>query len=138
MARPTEEKKDKPIKLRISEELYDKLAKRGSNLSDTIRNILKEAVAGEKNDKISVPQNELGENLVYALKEIEGMASFFGITTEEMTEQFFEMLNEGVLTVEEGRLVAVKESWVERLEDVCHDKCIPVEKAVESVIKGLK
>lgn len=71
-------------------------------------------------------------------KEIESMASFFGISTEEMTGQFFELLNEGVLTVEEGRLVAVKESWVERFEDACHDRCIPVEKAVENAIKGMK
>lgn len=78
------------------------------------------------------------DKMEFFFKEIEGMASFFGLSTEELTEQVYEMLNEGELTVEEGRLVVVKESWVERLEDVCHDKCIPVEKAVESVIKGLK
>lgn len=88
--------------------------------------------------KISGDSGVHTDKMGFFFKEIESMASFFGITTEEMTEQFFGMLNEGVLTVEEGRLVAVKESWVERLEDVCHDKCIPVEKAVESVIKGLK
>lgn len=88
--------------------------------------------------KISGDSGVHTDKMEFFFKEIEGMASFFGLSTEELTEQVYEMLNEGELTVEEGRLVAVKESWVERLEDVCHDKCIPVEKAVESVIKGLK
>ena len=56
MGRPTDEKKDRTIKLRISEELYADLITRGPNMSETIRKILK----GENKTAVdSVPQNEI-------------------------------------------------------------------------------
>ena len=56
MARPTDERKDRTIKLRISEELYESLAKGGPNMSETIRKILK----GENTTAANpVPQNEI-------------------------------------------------------------------------------
>lgn len=129
----------KPI--RIANETADYFEGKALNrLVESVHHLLetgKMSFDGEEL-KISGEKGVYTDKMSVFFKEIESMASFFGITTEEMTGQFFELLNEGVLTVEEGRLVAVKESWVERFEDACHDRCIPVEKAVESVIKGLK
>lgn len=129
----------KPI--RIANETADYFEGKALNrLVESVHHLLetgKMSFDGEEL-KISSEKGVYTDKMSVFFKEIESMASFFGITTEEMTGQFFEMLNEGVLTVEEGRLVAVKESWVERFEDACHDKCIPVEKAVENAIKGMK
>lgn len=72
------------------------------------------------------------------LGDIETMAELFGTNVGEMTEQFCEMLDDGQLTVVRGRLEVVKPEWAERFEDYCHDRDIPVEKMVESVIKGMK
>ena len=52
MARPTEERKDKTVKLRISEELYREIEERGSNVSETIRNLIRRGLEG------NVPQNK--------------------------------------------------------------------------------
>ena len=41
MARPTTEKKDKTVKLRISEEMYEELLRRGDNVSETIRGMIR-------------------------------------------------------------------------------------------------
>jgi len=145
MARPTNEKKDKTVKLRISEDLYDELVKKDTNLSETIRKILKNAVFSVpqnlKNGKMpknSVPQNEISTETRSAIADIEEMALCSGLTLEKLTTEFCEMLNEGKLMVENGKLVAEKEKWAEKFEEACHDLCIPVEKAAESAIKGLK
>ena len=144
MARPTEEKKDRTVKLRISEELYEDLAMMGSNLSETIRNILKNGFVSvpqntteEKTEDNSVPQNITPE-MKAVMADIEEMALCFGITLEEMAGQFCEMLNDGSLVVEGGVLMSCDDGWVRDFKDVCHDMCIPVDKAAESAIKALK
>lgn len=118
MGRPTEEKKDRTVKLRISEDLYVDLMRRGDNLSETIRGILKG----------SVPQNPV-------VNEIEDMAACFDMTGDELLAQVCEMLTEGELTVERGQVRCVLPEWTERLEDICRDKGVPVEKMVEIVRK---
>lgn len=72
------------------------------------------------------------------LADIESMALCFGLTLEEMTGQFCEMLNDGSLTVEGGVLQPVEEGWIENFRETCHDLCIPVEKAGESAVKALR
>lgn len=131
MSRPTEERKDKTVKLRISEELYDEIVQRGENLSETIREILKEGVR-EKTESF-VPQ-EINESL----RDIKTMAKLLNVSTEELTKQFCEMLNEGALTVERGVLKATKEGWVEEIEDVCHDCGISVSEAMKNIVKALR
>ena len=128
MGRPTDEKKDRTIKLRISEELYADLITRGPNMSETIRKILK----GENKTAVdSVPQNEI-------TKIVEEMAVCCGVPLEDMVHQFFGMLEDGRLSFENGVMRANCEPWVEEFKSVCHDLCIPVEKAAEGAIKVLK
>lgn len=131
MARPTDEKKDKTIKLRISEELYESLAKDGPNMSETIRKILK----GENKTAVdSVPQNEITK----IVEDMDEMAVCCGVPLEDMVHQFFGMLEDGRLSFENGVMRANCEPWVEEFKSVCHDLCIPVEKAAEGAIKALK
>lgn len=145
MARPTDEKKDRTVKLRISEDLYEDLAMMGSNLSETIRNILKNGFVSvpqntteEKTEDISVPQNDITPEMKAVMADIEEMALCFGITLEDMAGQFCEMLNDGSLVVEGGVLQSAGEDWVMRFKETCHDMCVPVDKAAESAIKALK
>lgn len=69
MARPTNEPKNKLIKARISEEMYEKIGSFGENKSDVIRNIIEEFVTQNSNvthnksnviqkDNSSVTQNK--------------------------------------------------------------------------------
>ena len=161
MSRPTEERKDRVVKIRISEEMYEDLVMMGSNLSETIRNILKnvsETGFVPQKESNSVPQNTLKEktgdnfvpqnsdiegdivpqNLKAVMMDIEEMALCFGITLEEMAGQFCEMLNDGSLVVEGGVLQSAGEEWVMRFKETCHDMCVPVDKAAESAIKALR
>lgn len=131
MGRPTDEKKDRTIKLRISEELYADLITRGPNMSETIRKILK----GENKTAVdSVPQNEITK----IVEDMDEMAGCCGVPLEDMVHQFFGMLEDGRLSFENGVMRANCEPWVEEFKSVCHDLCIPVEKAAEGAIKALK
>lgn len=60
MGRPTEELKDRTVKLRLSKELYEEVEKNGVNMSESIRNLIR--VGLKKHGKIqsggNVPQNE--------------------------------------------------------------------------------
>jgi len=71
------------------------------------------------------------------LEDIGMMAELFGIDTGEMTEQFCEMLNDGLLTVSKGKLEIVMPEWAERFEETCHDRCMDVERTMEGVLKRL-
>ena len=71
------------------------------------------------------------------LEDIGMMAELFGIETGEMTEQFCEMLNDGLLTVSKGKLEIVMPEWAERFEETCHDRCMDVDRTMEGVLKRL-
>lgn len=71
------------------------------------------------------------------LEDIGMMAELFGIETGKMTEQFCEMLNDGLLTVSKGKLEIVMPEWAERFEETCHDRCMDVERTMEGVLKRL-
>lgn len=131
MARPTDEKKDKTIKLRISEELYADLITRGPNMSETIRNIIK---GGNKSSESFVPQNEIEK----VVDELGDMASCCGIPLDNMVHQVYGMLEDGRIEIVNGTLGSKNEDWVDNFKEACRDRGVPVEKAAESAIKALK
>ena len=135
MARPTEEKKERTIKLRISEELYGEIASKGRNLSETIREILRNSFvpqnSGEKNQKSGLtPSKEV--------KEIESMAIFFGFTLDEMLKMIYEGLNDGYLTVEDGKIVGLPEVDLNNLKEACHERGIGMQEAIDKTVKNLR
>ena len=69
--------------------------------------------------------------------ELEEMAVCFGMTGEEMLHSLVESLNEGLVTMDKGKIVGYL-PWADEFAEVCHDLCIPVEKAAEGAIKALK
>lgn len=135
MARPTDEKKGKMIKIRISEELYEGLSLKGTNLSETIRKILKDSF---------VPQNSDGKNQKSGLtpskevKEIESMAVFFGFTLDEMLKMIYNGLNDGYLTVEDGKIVGLPEVDLDNLKEACHERGIGMQEAIDKTVKNLR
>lgn len=69
--------------------------------------------------------------------ELEEMALCFGMTGEEMLHSLVESLNEGLVTVDKGKVVGYL-PWADEFEEVCHDLCIDVEKAASGAIKALR
>lgn len=69
--------------------------------------------------------------------EFDEMASCCGMTLEKFVGGLFSLLEEGSIVIENG-VLSVSSGWAAEFESVCHDLCIPVEKASESAIKALK
>lgn len=65
------------------------------------------------------------------------MASCSGISLDDLVSGLFALLEDGSITIENGVLSAGG-PWASEFESVCHDLCIPVEKAAEGAIKALK
>ena len=90
MGRPTIEKKDKTVKLRLSDEMYTELMKRGENVSETIRECIRDSFAPQKETLPigNVPQKKLEDTLttlVNRCKDEEVAAIFGSARYEEVT-----------------------------------------------------
>ena len=72
------------------------------------------------------------------IEEFDEMASCSGISLDDLVSGLFTLLEDGSITIENGVLSAGTSSWASEFESVCHDLCIPVEKASEGAIKALK
>ena len=149
MGRPTDEKKDRVVKLRISEDLYRELESKGDNLSATIRNLIKNggrSYVPQKNDKCIeeleikklndelikktesvdfVPQNTEDRLQKWGIKEewledLSTMQSFMGGSVGEMIRLFDEAVNDGVLNYENGKFVGVPDLNLDYFKDACH------------------
>lgn len=135
MARPTEEKKEKTIKLRISEELYGEIASKGRNLSETIREILRNSFVPQNSDE---KNQKSGLTPSKEVKEIESMAVFFGFTLDEMLKMIYNGLNDGYLTVEDGKIVGLPEVDLDNLKEACHERGIGMQEAIDKTVKNLR
>ena len=129
MGRPTTEKKDKVVKLRISEEMYEDLAVRGKNLSETIRELLKTGING------FVPQ--YGSKNDDLLREMGSMASFFGTDTDGLLNGIYEGLNDGTLTFRDGKVVGDTGLDLDRFYDICHDLNVDPQEAIDKLVKEM-
>lgn len=78
-----------------------------------------------------------GAKITDIVEEFDEMASCSGISLDDMVNGIFTLLEDGTLMIENGSIV-VSSGWASEFESVCHDLCIPVEKAAESAIKALK
>lgn len=135
MARPTEEKKERTVKLRISEELYGEIASKGRNLSETIREILRNSFVPQNSDE---KNQKSGLTPSKEVKEIESMAVFFGFTLDEMLKMIYNGLNDGYLTVEDGKIVGLPEVDLDNFKEACHEKGIDLQKALDKATQSIR
>lgn len=74
-----------------------------------------------------------------ALKDIESMSTFCGMSLHDALVEFDRLLNEGALVIGDEINVELP-SWTKRITEVCHDRCISVEsmgkKIVEMIERG--
>ena len=141
MARPTDEKKEKTVKLRISEDLYNKLVSKGANLSETIRKILSESFVPQKTAKISEKNGaspnkyEIDEKI---LDDLATMQMFMGGSVAEMIRLFDEAVNEGVIAYENGRYVGVPDVDLETFYEVCHERGVEPQEAINKLVLDMR
>jgi hypothetical protein len=100
MGRPTSEKKDRKVDLRISQELYDELAKEGS-VSAVIRDRIVSQNKIPSNNFVA--QNENPFNSAVG-KDLLDMLSCFRKTSEDFVRDAHDLMEQGILTYQNGTL----------------------------------
>lgn len=116
--------------IRISPEdlgVIEGLMEDGATWSGAVHKLCRSYMPIEKKDI------EKKDNPVLA--EIEEMSALCGCTLENVLNRVCEMLNDGTLMINNGEMSVGLPEWVERFEDICHDKGVPVEKMIEIVRK---
>lgn len=100
MGRPTSEKKDRKVDLRISQELYDELAKEGS-VSAVIRDRIVSQNKIPSNNFVAQNENPFDSAVGKDLLE---MLSCFRKTSEDFVRDIHDLMEQGVLTYQNGTL----------------------------------
>lgn len=102
MSRPTDEKKDKLINLRISNDMCEELSKRGDNLSQVIRELLKDSMSKNSNTNNSVIQPSPAD--ATASKNLISMLNTYKKSPSEFVADCESLLESGSLIYENGKL----------------------------------
>lgn len=79
MGRPTQERKDRTVKLRISEELYKEVEDLGENISETIRLLIRKGIdsnAPQKAPKSNAPQKRALDIIAMRCRTKRGQEEF--------------------------------------------------------------
>lgn len=148
MARPTDDRKEKTVKVRINTELYDVILGFGDNISETIRELLQKGLDSfvpqnnsfvPQNSDSFVPQNKGNEETSLKIsgrtrEEIVNMCNLCGITTIEFFDEICRLFNEGKLEVNGNTVKSNGDYNLRELEDVCHLNNISVEDAIDKTI----
>ena len=139
MGRPTIEKKEKTVKLRISEDMYNEINK--GNISETVREYIRDGIENRKEseEKGNVPQKDIPENsdsgnnvpqnipigmrlveeAIYS--DIEVMCKFYGVDTATFFRELCKSMNEGEVVYEDGMIKGKAEIDLTRFMEVCHE-----------------
>ena len=96
-------------------EKYEDLMGRYDKLSEAYGELLGK---GEVNPKYDLPDE--------AMKDIEAMTTFCGMSLYDAMIEIDRLLNEGTLIISD-EIKVVMPSWVTKIEEVCHDRCVSVD-----------
>ena len=137
MSRPTEEKKDRTIKIRISEDLYDRI--KSDNMSEKIRNALESSFVPTKKD--NVPQKD---TITRNLKDIESMVvcaggdldSFLDDLDFKLTMEII-CLKDGLIDVDRYEGDKEVEKELADLRMACEEKGVSLAEAVKKAKQGV-
>lgn len=147
MARPTSDKKDSKVILRINGEtrafIEAKAKEMGCSISDCVRNLISvvqnsSVIQNMKNSSViqnnTVVQNTLQWDLPEeVMNDTESMGEFFNMTLGELVTEFNRMLNEGEISSEDKKLYCVLPNWAQEMADACHDAGVSVESVGKKV-----
>ena len=157
MGRPTEEKKGKVVKVRVSDEVYEELENQNGSISEVVRGYIQDGLSGESGKKVVkktqkegfVPQktepeikpreNFVPQNIISdeTLRDIGQMCQLSGLTTVRFFDRVRELFDEGMIYVE-GIQVKTKGKYdVAQLEEVCHRLNADPQEMIDRLTKSL-
>ena len=127
----------KPVSARLPVETVEEIEKRLKKEGLTLRELLESYAEGgvyTKNEpKGEIKPQEKPEDI----ENIRQMGSFFGFDVEGMIHLLSEGLEGGYITVKEGKLAGEIDLDLEDFYDVCHDKGIEPQKAIDKMVSML-
>lgn len=130
MARPTNERKDRTIRIRISEEMYNALGR--ENVSVKIRGMIRRCLEDER----EAYHQEIMDKAVE--KEIKQKCSRNDITTHDFYRAINDMWNEGEIYIEYGD-VRTKGKWdMVEFEHACNHVNAYPQTIIDKFVKGLR
>lgn len=134
MARPTSERKDKKIDLRISQEMYEELAKEGQ-VSAVIRSRLSNV--GQKNiaGSNSVAQNPFSSE---EGKDLLEMLDYLRVTPEDFIKDIHGLMESGIMTYENGKMLLYDEYDLPIYLGVCKERKIDPKTMIDKITDSLR
>lgn len=145
MSRPTNEKKDKVIKVRVSEDTERALRSRGENMSATIRELVEEGL-GRRVDFGFVDADRYGDSVGESVKEsVSSLPDYFvGVCSlakkkeKEFYQDLEKMFEDGKLRYEKGNLVVKVGFEYEEFLKWCEGKNANPAKVFENIMAEIK
>lgn len=95
---------------------------------------ISEGVPKEEYERV-LKELEAKNNVPQSYGELESYCSFFGVEIEEFVKQLVEKITSGQIGYEDGEIVTYGDVDLSRFKEVCHDKGVPIEKAIEKCIQ---
>lgn len=153
MSRPTDEKKDRTIKIRIGEDLYQRI--KGGNMSEIIRNALTKNPREDSFVPTLSPVNNanitstnfvptLSEEGISMYRDIESMVKCSGGTMDDFLADLDIKLTMETLPLKEGVIDLDRletdmelEGMLKNLEDACDEKGVSMIEALKRTIQGV-
>ena len=144
MGRPTSERKEKTVKLRVSEEMYSEIEGYGDNISESIRELIRNGMGVKKRGEIpeseNVPQKEVNEWKTALLGRCKGEADEFlgrnmlDYVTIISNSDYVKLSEKGGI-VPQNTIEGMSEKDYKDLESMCKASYMTVGQFMESVYR---
>ena len=127
--------KTKTVSARIPNEVADEMEKRLKAESYSLRELITDYANGrsvntEKSEKNLFPEG--------AVKEIGLMANYFGVGVDELFDAIFTGLEEGYLSMENGKVIGVPEIDLDEFKEACKDIGAEPETVLKKAVASLR
>lgn len=126
MARPTNDKKETTIILRVNVETKDRLTREADMEHISLSEYLRKKLGDN-----SVIQNEISPEMRDTIQ----MLTLYGISFDKFLGMMHESLENGNITIEDDELKTKDSLDLERLYEVCHERGIDPQEAIDKTVE---
>lgn len=135
MARPTNDRKDKTLILRVNAETKEKIEKKAKISGKSISDYVRDEILGERQSVEDIMQSVM-DKAVY--RDIKKMCELCGYSTHDFYRGVCELFNEGILYIDEKRLKSKGDWDLEEFVEKCHSINKYPQDVIDMVTKGLR
>lgn len=129
MARPTNDKKETTIILRVNVETKDRLTREADMEHISLSEYLRKKLGDN-----SVIQNDISPEMRDTIQ----MLALYGISFDKFLGMMHESLENGDITIENGGLKTKDSLDLERLYDACHERGIDPQETIDKTVEMIR